>query len=150
MHIFGEIPLIKPQNGTSTTDKQLKMMKNERKRLILFWLSFYSLFGLLHKKQKSLWFTFCLSHRTALQKLIDSGPRSKNIIMETTTKPIHSTITARVSRIASPSPSAPRLATDTSADLALNSTRPMPPASRTKGGLLSKIDLIGARVITPF
>ena len=45
MHIFGEIPFIKPQNDTYTTDKQSKTMKNERKRLVLFWLSFYSLFG---------------------------------------------------------------------------------------------------------
>ena len=43
MHIFGEIPFIKTQNDTSTTDKRSKTMKNERKRLILFWLSFYSL-----------------------------------------------------------------------------------------------------------
>ena len=27
------------------TDKQSKTMKNERKRLILFWFGFYSLFG---------------------------------------------------------------------------------------------------------
>ena len=44
MHIFGEIHFIKPQNDTWTTDKRLKTMKNERKRLILFWLSFHSLF----------------------------------------------------------------------------------------------------------
>ena len=41
MHIFGEIPFIKPQNDTKTTDKRLKTMKNERKRLIFFFfLSF--------------------------------------------------------------------------------------------------------------
>jgi len=45
MQIFGEIPLIKPQNDTQTTDERSKTMKNGRKRLILFWLSFYSLFG---------------------------------------------------------------------------------------------------------
>jgi len=45
MQIFGEIPFIKPQNDSYTTDKRSKTMKNERKRLILFWLSFYSLFG---------------------------------------------------------------------------------------------------------
>ena len=45
MQIFGEIPFIKPQNDTQTTDKRLKTMKNERKRPILFWLSFCSLFG---------------------------------------------------------------------------------------------------------
>ena len=27
---FGQIPFVKPQNNTYTTDKQLKMMKNER------------------------------------------------------------------------------------------------------------------------
>ena len=45
MQIFREIPFIMPQNDTQTTDKWSKTMKNERKRLILFWLSFYSLFG---------------------------------------------------------------------------------------------------------
>ena len=39
MQIFGEIPFIKPQNDTETTDKRSKTMKNERKRLILVWLS---------------------------------------------------------------------------------------------------------------
>ena len=29
MHILGEIPFVKPQNHTETTDKWLKMMKNE-------------------------------------------------------------------------------------------------------------------------
>ena len=42
MQIF---PFIKPQNDTQTTHKRSKTMKNERKRLILFWFSFYSLFG---------------------------------------------------------------------------------------------------------
>ena len=42
---FGEIPFIKPQNDTYTTDKRPKTLKNERKGFILFWLSFYSLFG---------------------------------------------------------------------------------------------------------
>ena len=45
MQIFGDIPFIKPQNDTKTTDKRLKTMKNERKRLILFSFNFYSLFG---------------------------------------------------------------------------------------------------------
>ena len=45
MQISGEIPFIKPQNDTEPTDKRSKTMKNERKRLILFWFSFYSLFG---------------------------------------------------------------------------------------------------------
>ena len=41
MHIFGEIPFIKPENDTSTTDKRLKTMKNEREQnRIFFWLSF--------------------------------------------------------------------------------------------------------------
>ena len=44
MHIFGYIPFMKPENDTYT-DKRLKTMKNERERLILFWLSFCSLFG---------------------------------------------------------------------------------------------------------
>ena len=35
MHIFGEIPFLKPQNDTETVDKRSKMMKNERKRLVL-------------------------------------------------------------------------------------------------------------------
>ena len=35
MHIFGEIPFVKPQKDTSTTDTRLKTMNNERKRLIL-------------------------------------------------------------------------------------------------------------------
>ena len=35
MQIFGEIPFIKPQNDTQTTDKRLKTMKNERKSLDL-------------------------------------------------------------------------------------------------------------------
>jgi len=35
MHIFGEIPFVKPQNDTETTDKQSKTIKNERKRLVL-------------------------------------------------------------------------------------------------------------------
>ena len=29
MHILGKIPFVKPQNHTETTDKWLKMMKNE-------------------------------------------------------------------------------------------------------------------------
>ena len=33
------------KHNTSTTDKRSKTMKTERKRLILFWLSFYSWFG---------------------------------------------------------------------------------------------------------
>ena len=45
MQIFGEIPFIKPQNDTQTTDKRSKTKNNERKRVILFWFSFYSLFG---------------------------------------------------------------------------------------------------------
>ena len=43
MQIFGEIPFIKPQNDT--TNKWSETMKNERKRLTLFWFSFYSLFS---------------------------------------------------------------------------------------------------------
>ena len=39
MHIFGEIPFVKPQNDTQTTDKRLKMMKNEREKGLV-WLSF--------------------------------------------------------------------------------------------------------------
>ena len=45
MQIFRELPFIKPQNGTQTTDKRSKTMKNERKRLISAWLTFHSLFG---------------------------------------------------------------------------------------------------------
>ena len=45
MHIFWEVPFIKPQKDTSTTDKRPKTMKNERKGLVLFGFSFYSLFG---------------------------------------------------------------------------------------------------------
>ena len=45
MQIFGEIPFIKPQNDTQTTDKRSKTKNNERKRVILFRFSFYSLFG---------------------------------------------------------------------------------------------------------
>ena len=45
MQIFGEIPCVKPQNDTQTTDKRLKTTKNEREKLILFWLSFCRLFG---------------------------------------------------------------------------------------------------------
>ena len=44
MQIFGKIPFIKPHNYTSTTDKRFEKMKNERKRLILFWLNFCSFF----------------------------------------------------------------------------------------------------------
>ena len=40
MQIFGEIPFIKPQKDTETTDKRSKTMKNERKRLLLFGLIF--------------------------------------------------------------------------------------------------------------
>ena len=36
MQIFGEIPFIKPQNDTETTDKRLKTMKNEWKMRIFF------------------------------------------------------------------------------------------------------------------
>ena len=37
LQIFREIPFIKPRNYTSTTDKQLKTMINERKTyLVLF------------------------------------------------------------------------------------------------------------------
>ena len=45
MQIFRDIPFIKPQNDILTTDKWLKTMKNERKRLILFWMSFCSMFS---------------------------------------------------------------------------------------------------------
>ena len=45
MQTFGEIPFIKPQNDTQTTDKRSKTKNNERKRVILFRFSFYSLFG---------------------------------------------------------------------------------------------------------
>ena len=45
MQTFGEITFIKPQNNTWTTDKRLKTTKKERKRLILFCLSFCNLFG---------------------------------------------------------------------------------------------------------
>ena len=45
MYIFREIPFIKPQNNPLTTDKWSKTMKNERRRLTLFWFSFYSLFS---------------------------------------------------------------------------------------------------------
>ena len=38
MQIFGEIPFIKPQNDTKNDDKL-------KKNIILFWLSFCSLFG---------------------------------------------------------------------------------------------------------
>ena len=31
MQIFGEIPFVKPQNDTQTTDKRLKTMKNENR-----------------------------------------------------------------------------------------------------------------------
>ena len=45
MQLFGEIPFINPQNDSLTTDKRSKTRKNERNTLILFWFSFYSLFG---------------------------------------------------------------------------------------------------------
>ena len=48
MQIFGKTrpSIIKPDNDTlKTTDKRSKTMKNERNRLILFCLRFYSLFG---------------------------------------------------------------------------------------------------------
>jgi len=32
MQFFGEIPFVKPQNDTETTDKWLKTMKNEREK----------------------------------------------------------------------------------------------------------------------
>ena len=32
MHIFREIPFVKPQNDTETTDKRLKTMKNQREK----------------------------------------------------------------------------------------------------------------------
>ena len=41
--MFGEIPFIKPQNDTQTTDKRSKTMKNEKKDL--FGFSFHILFG---------------------------------------------------------------------------------------------------------
>ena len=40
MQMFGEIPFVKTQHDTETTDKRLMTMKNERKRLILFCLGF--------------------------------------------------------------------------------------------------------------
>ena len=43
MQSFGEIPFIKPQKETLTTDKLLKMMKNEKNKIYLV-LSFCSLF----------------------------------------------------------------------------------------------------------
>ena len=50
LQIFGGNPLYQAtKRHLLTTDKRLKTMKNERKRLTLFWLSFCSLFG-----QKSL------------------------------------------------------------------------------------------------
>ena len=48
MHIFGDIPLIKPQNDAETTDKRSKTTKKKKRKkkgVILFWLSFYNLFG---------------------------------------------------------------------------------------------------------
>ena len=38
MHISGEIPFVKPQNDTKSTDKRLKTMKNEREKRILYFV----------------------------------------------------------------------------------------------------------------
>ena len=40
MHIFGEIPFIKPQNDTLTTDQRSKTTKNKEKDLSCFGLVF--------------------------------------------------------------------------------------------------------------
>ena len=40
MHIFGEIPFVKLQNNTETTDKRLQTMKNWDK---IFFLKLFSL-----------------------------------------------------------------------------------------------------------
>ena len=36
MHIFGEIPFVKPQNDTQRTVKRLKTMKNEKETYLFF------------------------------------------------------------------------------------------------------------------
>ena len=43
MQIFGEIPFVKPQNYAYTTDKWLKMMKNEREKTYIVLVEFLSL-----------------------------------------------------------------------------------------------------------
>ena len=35
MHIFGEMPFIKPQNDTQTSDKRFKTMRNERQTYVV-------------------------------------------------------------------------------------------------------------------